>query len=89
MTCFLQRLCHLDIDSCRGVTSVALTDGSNKMSPDIQLIPPNRAGLPGCIFLNYLNVSKCLGISFESIDALVKKVGPCLKVHNIIRHTGF
>ena len=80
MACFLQRLSHLDIDSCRGVTSLALTSGASKLSPDIQLISPNQAGLAGCTFLHYLNVSKCPAITLESIDTLVEKLGSTLKV---------
>ena len=81
MACFLQRLSHLDIESCHRVTSLALTSGSNKLPSNAQLIFPNKEGLLGCTFLQYLNVSKCPRVTLESLDALVEKYGPSLKVH--------
>ena len=81
MACFLRRLSHLDMDSFRGITSLALISGSDKFSRNLHLSYTNQAGLPGCTFLQYLNVvSKCFGITLELIDTLRDQLGSSLKV---------
>ena len=91
MACFLQRLTHLNIESCQGIGSIALPYDDiklNKTSPSSYyevLNPPNLAGLPGCKLLQYLNVSNCIGMTVDSIERFVRAFGRLLKVraHNI------
>ena len=80
MACYLQRLSHLSIGSCRGVTSLVLKFNQIKTFYQ-ETNPPNPAGLLGCQFLQYLNVSNCIGIRLQSINAFIKDLGRSLKVH--------
>ena len=79
MACYLQRLSHLSIGSCRGVTSLVLKFKQIKAFYK-ETVPPNPAGLLGCQFLQYLNVSNCVGIRLESINDFIKALGRSLKV---------
>ena len=91
MACFLQRLTHLNIESCQGIGSMALSYDDIKLNKTSTssyyevLNPPNLAGLPGCKLLQYLNVSNCIGMTVDSIERFVRAFGRLLKVraHNI------
>ena len=79
MACYLQRLSHLSIASCGGVTSLMSTFKDINTLYN-ETIPPNPAGLLGCQFLQYLNVSNCVGIKLESINGFIKAQERSLKV---------
>ena len=48
------------------------------------LNPPNQFGLPGCKLLQYLNVSKCVGMTMNSITTFIRAFGKVLKVNKTI-----
>lgn len=86
MACYLQRLSHLNIESCEGIRSLAMSFNDIKeeqisvSSYFGALNPPNQFGLPGCKLLQYLNVSNCVGMTMNSIATFIRAFGKNLKV---------
>ena len=91
MATFLQRLSHLNVESCTEITSMALSFDDIKSSQastsaylDV-LNPPNRDGLPGCKLLQSIYVSRCVGLTIDSIETFIRALGRPLKVSILSR----
>ena len=86
LACYLQRLSHLNIETCKGISSIALSFNDVKINDGAvssyfkSLNPPNQSGLPGCKLLQYLNVSNCTGMTIDSIETFVRAYGKFLNV---------
>ena len=86
LACYLQRLSHLNIESCKGISSIAESFNDIKLTEAFvssyfeSLNPPNQSGLPGCKLLQYLNISNCTGMTINSIETFVRAYGKFLNV---------